>query len=65
MKELEVRRNMIDTQVIKNEDLRSENASLKDSISTNERIMKDMEDDLVSSNSKMKTLKSKSMAFWF
>lgn len=65
MMELGVRRNMIDTYVIKNEDLRSENLSLKDNISCNEQIIKDMEEDIISTSSKMKTIKSKSMAFWF
>lgn len=65
MKELEVRRSMIDTYVIKNEDLRSENASLKDNVSMSEKILKEMDDELVSTNTKMKSIKSKSMAFWF
>lgn len=65
MKELEVRRSMIDTYVIKNEDLRSENTSLKDNVSMSEKILKEMDDELVSTNTKMKSIKSKSMAFWF
>lgn len=51
--------------MIKNEDLRSENQSLKDNVSMSEQILKDMDDELKSTNTRMTKLKSKSMAFWF